>query len=119
MSIISATCPASTTGWHPMNAATNGRASKAIASGFFVLRTPLLPFDELLAWSDALEAPAVTSDQTLATDRANLRARLAAIVARAEVREAIFVASPSLDEALDRWMRDPDSDRGQRVERAL
>ena len=55
----------------------------------------------------------------LAADRALLRRRLAALVARPEVREAIFVASPSLDEALEHWVRDPDSEKGRRVEWGL
>ena len=31
-------------------------------SGFFALRTPLLPFDELLAWSDGLAAASAGAD---------------------------------------------------------
>src|SRR4030095_2993827 len=58
--------------WAPMNFA---------ASGFFALRTPLLPFDEFLAWSDGLKAPAELSnpahwEQALAEDRQRQRARL-------------------------------------------
>ena len=95
-----------------------------IPSGFFALRTPLLPFDELLAWSDGLAAAAALNnpaqlDQALAEDRVKLRARLYEIVSRPEIREALFVASPHLDEALDVWLREPDSDRGQGIERAL
>src|SRR5438105_540838 len=46
-------------------------------SGFFALRTPLLPFDELLAWSDGLEAPSAGDDSSrleaaCAADRARL-----------------------------------------------
>lgn len=47
------------------------------------------------------------------------REELARIVARPEVREAIFVASPDLDAAIESWSRDPLSDRGMRAERAL
>lgn len=93
-------------------------------SGFFALRTPLLPFDELLTWSDGLEAPSALTDaarleQAMATDRARLRARLCEIASRPEIRDALFVASPDLDESFDVWLRDPDSERGQRMERAL
>ena len=93
-----------TAGHDLMNAVPSSPTQDTVAaSGFFVLRTPLLPFDDLLAWSDTLEAPAAAADparfdRALATDRQTLRARLAAIVARPDVREAIFVASPSLDE---------------------
>src|SRR5262245_46848109 len=75
-------------------------------AGFFALRTPLLPFDELLAWSDGLRAPAANTapeiDSALRADRAVLTSRLLAAWARPEVREAVFVASPELDAALER-----------------
>jgi thiopeptide-type bacteriocin biosynthesis protein len=91
-------------------------------SGFFALRTPLLPFDELLAWGAGLEAAAGEQAglaDALRADRARLRERLRALVARPEVRDALFVASPSLDERLDVWLREPDSEAGQKLERAL
>ena len=93
-------------------------------SGFFVLRTPLLPFDELLAWSEGLQGaesldhPAQL-ERALADDRPRLRSRLAEIYARREVREALFVASPHLDESFSIWERDPESERGQGIEMAL
>jgi lantibiotic biosynthesis protein len=92
-------------------------------SGFFALRTPLLPFAELSGWSEGLGAPAAGDAAALAialdADRRQLRARLRAVIARPEVREAIFVASPSLDDSLPAWLADPESDRGQKTERAL
>jgi thiopeptide-type bacteriocin biosynthesis protein len=93
-------------------------------SGFFVLRTPLLPFDELLAWSDGLEA-ASAGDATarleavLADDRARLRHRLRSVFTRPEVREALFVASPDLEGRFDLWLREPEGKPGQKIERAL
>ena len=92
-------------------------------SGFFVLRTPLAPLRELLAWSEGLAAPDTPNDRELGTalaaDRKALRGRLAAFVSRREIREAVFLASPSLDESIDVWFSKPESERGQRVERAL
>jgi len=93
-------------------------------AGFFVLRTPLAPFHELTAWSEGLHAPRALEsadglEAALAADRNTLRARLTGHLKRPEIREAIFVASPSLDESLDAWLEDPESERGQRVERAL
>jgi thiopeptide-type bacteriocin biosynthesis protein len=93
-------------------------------SGFFVLRTPLLPFEELAAWSEGLEAAGSIGDprglhEALERDRTRLRDRLLALVARPEVREALFVASPSLDEALDVWQKEPDSNRGRKLEPAV
>jgi lantibiotic biosynthesis protein len=100
------------------------RQSDFVPSGFVALRTPLLPFGELLAWSEGLQSPAMLNDladleEALVSDRIRLRGRLRATVARSEIREALFVASPDLDESLEHWMRNPESDRGQRIERAL
>src|SRR5206468_640673 len=58
-------------------------------------------------------------DQALAADRSRLRARLHAAMARPEVREALFVASPDLDERFELWTRDPESERGRGIEQAL
>src|SRR5262249_46262155 len=48
-----------------------------------------------------------------------LRIRLREIVARPEVREAIFLASSGLEASLGAWERDPEGRRGQQIERAL
>ncbi|HEY6929590.1 MAG TPA: lantibiotic dehydratase, partial [Thermoanaerobaculia bacterium] len=103
-----------------------GRADRDFEpSGFFVFRTPLLPVDEFLAWSDGLQAAASIADdpqaleQALSADRGLLRMRLSAIVERPVIRDALFVASPDLDESLDVWIREPESERGQRIERAI
>lgn len=91
-------------------------------TGFFAWRTPLLPFDELLAWSEGVSAPSAeraTLGAALASDRRLLRERLRAAVTRPEVREALYIASRSLDESLATWLAEPDSERGQKVERTL
>lgn len=75
-------------------------------SGFFVMRTPLLPFDEVLAWGKD-------------GDRERLRARLRATVQRPEIQEAIFLGSPSLHEQIEVWEQDPRGARTARIERAL
>src|SRR5262245_22869311 len=90
----------------------------------FVLRTPLLPFDEILAWSEGVTAPRSLGDPTaleaaVASDTERLRSRLRRIVERPEVREAIFLSSPSLEEGLDAWAGEAESKRGLRVERSL
>lgn len=101
------------------------RAGQQFApSGFFVLRTPLLPFEEMEAWSDGLEAVGLLGDRrsleaALERDRERLRARLLALVARPAMRDALFVASPSLTDALEAWQKEPDSERGRKVEPAL
>jgi lantibiotic biosynthesis protein len=93
-------------------------------SGFFALRTPLLPFEEMAAWGEGLEAVGSLGDPqgleaALERDRARLRERLLAAVTRPEVRDAVFVASPSVDEALEVWQKDPDSKRGRKLEPAV
>jgi thiopeptide-type bacteriocin biosynthesis protein len=104
----------------PLSAAGAGCAP----SGFFAFRTPLLPFDELLAWGEGLAAPGDLDDpanleRALEADKIRLRAYLRDVLARPEVREALFVASPDLDESLGHWLSDPESERGQKVERAV
>jgi thiopeptide-type bacteriocin biosynthesis protein len=95
-----------------------------VPSGFFALRTPLLPFDELLAWSDSLETPSAGNDpvrleSAYAADRARLQVRLQAIFHRSEVREALFLASPGLEERLDPWLREEGDADDPKMERAL
>ncbi len=105
-------------------------ATEYTLDGFFVFRTPLLPFEEIESWSAGLAAPAApetpaTPAETeqlaaaLAADRQTLRARLAAHLERPEVFEAVFVASPALVDALEIWKRDPEGKKGQRAERSL
>ncbi|HET9228552.1 MAG TPA: lantibiotic dehydratase [Thermoanaerobaculia bacterium] len=93
-------------------------------SGFFAFRSPLLPFDELEAWSEGLEACSALDDperleQALARDRERLRDRLRQAIERPEVAEALFLASPSLFDALANWRADPDSRKGKRAENAM
>lgn len=98
-----------------------------VAAGFFVLRTPLLPFEELAAWGEDLAAPSALDparavdglEEALARDRERLRDRLQAAATRPDVREALLVASPSLDESIPVWLASPDSDRGRKVERTV
>ena len=94
-------------------------------AGFFILRTPLLSVGELLAWSAGLAASAAAGGDSaqlaaaVAADAQTLRTRLRAIVERADVRESLFVASPSLEESLPVWLEQPESERGRKVERTL
>lgn len=99
--------------------------SLILPSGFFVFRTPLLPFEELEAWSAELEAESVPADRpeelerALNADRERLQARLRELCARPEILEALFLASPSLVDGLPLWLAQQDSKKGQRVERVL
>ncbi len=78
-------------------------------AGFFVLRAPALPFDTL-----ETEGTAPFGDGIAAR-----RTRLRQMLALPSVREAVFVASPSLEAQVDAWFRDPDSEAGRKVEQAL
>jgi thiopeptide-type bacteriocin biosynthesis protein len=89
-----------------------------------VLRTPLLPMEEIEAWSADLLSPDSTGEEdalreALAHDRALLRRRLQALIDRPEIREALFLASPDLTESLAQWRKDPDGKKGQRTEHGL
>jgi thiopeptide-type bacteriocin biosynthesis protein len=86
-----------------------------VPAGFFAMRTPLLPFDELTRWSGE---PATNRGDARAR-AAEQRTQLRRIVDRPEVRDALFLASPSLDESLPIWFDAAESERGQKVERAL
>jgi thiopeptide-type bacteriocin biosynthesis protein len=93
-------------------------------AGFFVFRTPLLSFDELEAWSEGLEGGSALDDperleQALARDRERLRDWLRQALERPEIAEALFLASPSLFDALAGWRADPDSRKGKRAENAM
>jgi thiopeptide-type bacteriocin biosynthesis protein len=94
-------------------------------AGFVVLRTPLLAFDELVALGAGLASAQAARDApadleaVLAADRARLRDRLRELASRPEVREAIAIASPSLDESLALWLARADADRGSKVARAV
>jgi len=93
-----------------------------VASGFFALRVPLLPFNALVDWGEGVKAADAAPGEreaALARDRGLLRERLRLQLADPVVREALFLASPSLVESLPTWEKEPDSERGQKVERTL
>jgi len=109
---------------HTAKKQTNSTAAPEFsAAGFFVMRAPLLPLSEFLNWGDGVTASAASNGEALAqaltADRAALRKRLRVLVAQPEIRDAIFVASPDLDEYIEHWQREQESKRGQRVEGAL
>jgi len=98
---------------------------KLTSSGFFALRTPLLPRETLSAFGAGLEAPRALGDgaqdleAALVRDRARLAKRLRDLARDPVIREALFVASPSLDEAIDVWLANPADPRARGVETSL
>ncbi len=94
------------------------------STGFFAFRTPVLPFKAYLSWAEGLSSPQTWEKPeelkaALDADRALLRTRMREILQRPSVREALFLASPDLEESFDRWVQEPDSEKGQRIELAL
>jgi lantibiotic biosynthesis protein len=73
---------------------------------FFVVRSPLRPIDDVLSWT------ATGSEQSQ-------REWLSAHLDRAEVQEALEIASPSLARELPIWRAAPTSERGAKIEQAL
>jgi thiopeptide-type bacteriocin biosynthesis protein len=96
-------------------------------SGFFAVRSPLLPFDTLLEWTEGVRSADLACKgasehellSALSEDKKNLREKLREICMDPVMSEAIFVASPSLAQSFDKWLADPESKRGQKVERSL
>ncbi len=100
----------------------SGPSSGAVPSGFFVLRAPLLPFSVLAEWAAGVEAPSSPDealDAALERDRSMLLGRLRELAQRPEIREAVFCASPTLDQALAAWLADPASARASGVTNIL
>ena len=90
--------------------------------GFLAIRTPLLPLDVLVEWARGLQAPGARPEEreaALAQDRVLLRQRLREHVEDPLVREALFIASPSLTDSLPTWLEAPESESGQKVEHTL
>jgi thiopeptide-type bacteriocin biosynthesis protein len=89
------------------------------AADFFVMRTPFLSVRELADWGRGLEAPRASGtpalQQAVAHDVTELTQRLRAVVDRPHLREALFVASPSLDEALEAWLDDMSAPRARGI----
>ncbi|MCA9728281.1 MAG: lantibiotic dehydratase, partial [Candidatus Eisenbacteria bacterium] len=93
--------------------------------GFLALRTPFLPLDSLRQWADDLTCASHPDDaDRWARDRETALERLRRLLDSPVVREAIFLASPDLDEVIDGWRErvahsPRESETDARVVRAL
>lgn len=83
-------------------------------SGFFVLRTPLLPVATFTGWSAVAKADGGTAD--VANE---LRQSLTELLGAPHVTDALRVASPPIADRLDGWLHQTPSRRKQRLERTL
>ncbi len=102
------------------------KKSALVNAGFFIARTPLLPFDALNAWSRELRssrtdacAPIAELEAALTEDLSVQRARIGEWLADPMVQESLYLASPGFVDSLAIWKQQPDSERGQKVEGAL
>lgn len=89
---------------------------------FFAFRTALLPFSVFEAWGRDLVTPGAVDgdlDTAVASDEVILRQRLQELVRGPVLREALFLASPDLADALPHWYADPHSTKGRRAERTV
>ena len=94
--------------------ATSGLSGRYRSSGFFVLRTPLLPVAELSGWSGrAADASGGKPEPD------PLRRALTERLADATVADGLRVASPTVADNLAGWLDRPPSRRRERMERTL
>jgi len=93
-------------------------------AGFFMLRTPALPWNAVEEWSQNLSAARTLEEggdveSAVRRDVALLRERLRTLVKRPEIRAALYIASPHLSARLDPWLDGDDSEEACRVEPAV
>jgi class I lanthipeptide synthase len=82
-------------------------------SGFFALRTPLLPVEFLQTWGRLEPSePGPDADE-------RLRAKVRDLFESADLRDALFVASPAVEEALRRDGATKDADKRDRLDASL
>ena len=95
------------------------RAAKGLignyrTSGFFVLRTPLLPVAGFGEWSTGAVEEAEAEDA-----RNHLRRSLTKLLGEPHVADSLRVASPALADRFDGWLDRKQSRRKERLERSL
>src|SRR6266850_2339657 len=88
-------------------------------SGFFLLRTPLLPVQEFLKLSTSVAAASQNQDEAGRSARALAREHFRAWVDLPEVREALWIASPEFVQSLGVWRDEPESTKGLKIQQAL
>ena len=94
--------------------AAGGLGGNYRTSGFFVLRTPLLPVAAFAEWS----AGAANSGANQEI-RKHLRRSLTTLLSRPQLADSLRVASPALAERLEGWVGRKPSRRKERLERTL
>ncbi len=97
------------------------------SADFFVMRTPYLPADAVLAIDgpspgDVTDSVARAAEPSTAAgavdgDRPDIRERLRRLASRTDVQEALRLASPAFAERVAAWRGVPASDGKQRQQR--
>ncbi len=89
-----------------------GARPNLTAASFFLMRTPLLPWKAQEEGQDTQGSAHVTSAAARrSVELDGLRKRVRSPV----VREALYLASPSLDSAVESWLNDPSDPRARGV----
>ena len=89
-------------------------------SGFFVMRTPLLPLEMLQTWAGAAQnAASPEIPESHGDDLDEARARLRALFDTPDLRDALFIASPAVEEALRRDGATKDEAKRDRLDASL
>jgi thiopeptide-type bacteriocin biosynthesis protein len=105
-----------------MSKTTNTTTTVLTPGRFIAFRTPLLPIEELLRFSEGARAASADPGDisaALKEDRARQRAFLQEKLKDPLIRDALFIASPSLEESLNFWIEKPEGERGAKVEKSL
>ena len=96
-------------------------------AGFCVLRTPTLPAEDFLNWTNELEQTRLAGAELEADELESawrrdvcvLRTRLKSLLDRPEISRALLIASPALQSGIPHWRSNPDSKKGLRAQRTL
>lgn len=87
-------------------------------SGFFAIRTPLLPLEFIQTWG-SLAPPGARNGDASAAAEDRLRVQLRGFFDAPDLRDALFVASPAIEEALRRDGATKDVDKRDRLDASL
>jgi lantibiotic biosynthesis protein len=108
---------------HDVMSAMSDKVTEFRVAGPILVRAPLLAASRLHAWSKGLECSTLQmgqlEDAAILADRAILRARLVEWIREPAIREAIYVASPSLFSRLDKWVTNLESKDAAKVENSV
>lgn len=84
-------------------------------AGFFILRTPILPYTDFIEWGNSSTA----TDADVEKFTAELREKIRQHLSTSKIQEAIYIASPSLFNRIHYWKDNPNSEKGRKIEFAL